>query len=175
MIGLVHRLSVRGKGADPAELRSLYERRLGDFRRVATAVAGGSEEGKDAVQEAFAKAIARRRQYRGESPLEAWVWRIILNEAKAQARAQPRARTRQDGDFGEAPAPSPERERLAEVRDALARLPERERLALFLRYFADLDYAQIAAVLDVKSGTVGASLNSGRARLGRLLEEGDAK
>ncbi|MGH3050447.1 MAG: sigma factor-like helix-turn-helix DNA-binding protein, partial [Gaiellaceae bacterium] len=51
----------------------------------------------------------------------------------------------------------------------------RERLALFLRYFADLDYAQIAAVLDVKSGTVGASLNSGRARLGRLLKEGDAK
>ncbi|MGH8326620.1 MAG: RNA polymerase sigma factor, partial [Steroidobacteraceae bacterium] len=58
---------------------------------------------------------------------------------------------------------------------ALARLPERERLALFLRYFADLDYAQIAAVLDVRAGTVGASLNSGRAKLGRLLKEGEAK
>ena len=34
---------------------------------------------------------------------------------------------------------------------------------------------RIDAVLDVASGTVGASLHSGRAKLGRLLREGEAR
>jgi RNA polymerase sigma-70 factor, ECF subfamily len=162
----------RSEGADPVELRSLYERRLGDFRRVATVVAGSAEDGADAVQEAFAKALSRRRQYRGESPLEAWVWRIVLNEATSRARGRRRRVEAAAVGAGGGEADVSGR---AEVRAALARLPERERLALFLRYFADLDYAQIAAVLDVASGTVGASLHSGRAKLGRLLREGEAR
>lgn len=171
---VLHRLSVTRDGADPDELRSLYMRRLGDFRRVATAVSGGAEEGKDAVQEAFAKALARRWQYRGESSLEAWVWRIVLNEAKAQARTR-RRRSASESLEGGASGSAAEVQRRLEVRAALARLPERERLALFLRYYGDLDYEQIAAVLDVRTGTVGASLNAGRRRVERLLEGGGTK
>jgi RNA polymerase sigma factor (sigma-70 family) len=40
------------------------------------------------------------------------------------------------------------------VRAALAGLPERQRLALFLRYYADLDYAAIAEALSISRGTV---------------------
>jgi RNA polymerase sigma-70 factor (ECF subfamily) len=167
-------MTVGKHSADPAELQSLYVRRLAAFRRVAAAVAGGQEEGRDAVQEAFAKALARGHQYRGDTPLEAWVWRIVLNEAKSQRRGLRRLSypSRESVYVRRAPDLVDQREG-ADVRAALARLPQRERLALFLRYFADLDYAQIAAVLEVRSGTVGASLHSGRTKLGRLLSEGD--
>jgi RNA polymerase sigma factor (sigma-70 family) len=57
------------------------------------------------------------------------------------------------------------------LRAALAALPERQRLAAFLRYYADLDYEDIAAVLGITPGTVGATLNAAHAGLRRSLEE----
>ena len=53
----------------------------------------------------------------------------------------------------------------------LGALSERERLVVFLRYFADLDYRSIAAALDVKIGTVSATLHSAHEALRRSLEE----
>ena len=58
-----------------------------------------------------------------------------------------------------------------EIREHLARLPERQRLALFLRYYADLDYASIADVLGIRRGTVSATLNQAHAALRPLLSE----
>ena len=42
----------------------------------------------------------------------------------------------------------------------LARLPERQRTAVFLRYYADLDYAAIGEALGITTGTVAATLNA---------------
>ena len=46
-----------------------------------------------------------------------------------------------------------------------------QRLVLFLRYFADLDYAEIGRVMRVRPGTVAASLNAGRAAVKKSLEK----
>ncbi|HET7744619.1 MAG TPA: sigma factor-like helix-turn-helix DNA-binding protein, partial [Gaiellaceae bacterium] len=59
----------------------------------------------------------------------------------------------------------------SELRVRLAELPERQRLVVFLRYFADLEYRDIAAALDVGVGTVGATLNAAHASLRASLEE----
>ena len=64
-------------------------------------------------------------------------------------------------------------ERDAELRVALARLPERQRTAVFLRYYADLDYAAIAEALGISAGTVAATLNAAHAALRTRLEEFD--
>jgi RNA polymerase sigma factor (sigma-70 family) len=58
-----------------------------------------------------------------------------------------------------------------DVRAAVAGLPERQRLAVYLRYYADLDYESIAAALGVKPGTVAATLNAAHSRLRGRLEE----
>jgi RNA polymerase sigma factor (sigma-70 family) len=60
---------------------------------------------------------------------------------------------------------------LSDVRALIATLAERQRLALFLRYYADLDYARIAEVLEIQPGTVGATLNHAHAALRTALEE----
>lgn len=39
------------------------------------------ETARDVVQEAFAVALSKRRQYRGEGTLEGWVWKIALRLA----------------------------------------------------------------------------------------------
>jgi RNA polymerase sigma factor (sigma-70 family) len=65
-------------------------------------------------------------------------------------------------------------ERDEQVRDAIAELPERQRLVLFLRYFADLDYAAIGQVMHVQPGTVGAALNAARAAVKESLDREEA-
>jgi len=149
-------------GATKQELEALYVQRYSHFVRVATGILRDEDLGADAVQEAFAAAIRSRRSFRRDGPLEAWVWRIVVNTAK---RAQTAAR----------PAPIDAHiERTEEespVRDAVAQLPERQRLVLFLRYYADLDYTSIATALEIAPGTVAASLHAAHESLRRQLEE----
>ena len=154
------------RGADPAEIEEIYRSRLADFRRVAAAIVGDVERGSDAVQEAFGKALRKRGSFRGDGSLEAWLWRLVVNQARDELRTARRA-----------PVPvllsangstTHEDARLAA---AIAALPERQRLAIFLRYYADLDYASIAEALGVKGGTVAASLSAAHANLRKTFEE----
>ena len=148
-----------------ADLETLYRSEYRRFLRVATAILRDETRAVDAVQEAFASALRRRRQFRGEGPLEAWVWRMVVNAALKE-RGRPRHTELADSEVAasleEEPTP---------VAEAIARLPERQRLALFLRYYADLDYESIATALQVSSGTVGATLNAAHTSLRRLLQE----
>lgn len=145
------------------ELEALYRQDFQRFLRAATAVIGSEDRAYDAVQDAFARAISHRRGFRREGDLAGWLWRIVVNAARAEA--------------SRAPLPALEREAGAEsppptgVRDAIAGLPERQRLVLFLRYYADLDYRTIAEALEIRPGTVAATLNAAHTGLRRTLEE----
>jgi RNA polymerase sigma-70 factor (ECF subfamily) len=154
------------RGASLDELEALYRSRFDVFARVAVTVMWDSERARDAVQEAFATAVRKRRSFRGEGPLEAWVWRIVLNAAHSDVR---RAVQAPAGDEPAATNGHPEHD--AELRVALARLPERQRTAVFLRYYADLDYAAIGEALGISSGTVAATLNAAHTALRTRLEE----
>jgi RNA polymerase sigma-70 factor, ECF subfamily len=151
-------------GADISELESLYRRKHAQFVRVATAIARDEDTAAETVQDAFATAIRERRRFRGEGPLEAWVWRIVVNAAR-KARAERREQPLPELGALTMTEPAPG------VREAVMRLPERQRLVLFLRYYADLDYDTIAVALGIRPGTVGASLNAAHTSLRRLLQE----
>jgi RNA polymerase sigma-70 factor, ECF subfamily len=147
-----------------AEIEHIYRREYRHFLRVALGILRDEERAVDAVQEAFATAVQKRRAFRGDGPLEAWIWRMVVNAAlKERTKPRPLALAERDA---APPATEP-----AAITDAIVRLPERQRVALFLRYYADLDYESIAAALDVTSGTVGATLNAAHASLRRLLQE----
>jgi RNA polymerase sigma-70 factor (ECF subfamily) len=149
------------------DLELLYRARYGEFLRVATALTGDSALAADAVQDAFVRAIQRRSSFSGRGSLEAWVWRIVINAAHD---SRPRRRT---AELSAVPEPSRPDDDIGpfDVDDWLDALTERERLVVFLRYFADLDYRSIAAALDVKVGTVSATLHSAHETLRRSLKE----
>lgn len=140
------------------ELERLYRARLNEFVRAAAAIAGDLESGRDAVQEAFAKAVRQRRRFRGDGTLEAWVWRIVVNAARDARRRRPAP------DLPGMPRPEPN------VALPLELLTERQREILFLHYYADLDYETIAGALGIAPGTVGATLSAARATLRRALD-----
>jgi len=158
------------QGASLEEIERVYRQRLPEFRRVAAAIVGNREAARDAVQEGFAIAVRKRKTFRGEGPVDAWLWRVVVNAAREHARRRDEipdpeagARAARNGTSEEEPD--------TRVRVALAILPERQRLALFLRYYADLDYRTIADTLDIAIGTVGVTLSTAHMRLRELLEE----
>lgn len=150
-------------GATVDDIESVYRRDFERFLRVATSVLDDENAAYDAVQDAFARALRHRRRFDGRGPLEAWIWRTVLNTARTRrARVEPRT---------EAPLNGHPPDEAARVSALVAALPERQRLAVFLRYYADLDYATVAAVMEVSAGTVGATLNAARDSLRRQLTE----
>ena len=155
------------RGARVSDLEEVYRLRYRPFLRVATAIGGNEEAGHDAVQEGFADVLRHRRSFRGEGPLEAWVWRAVVNAAHRGRSRRPAVASLAGADPATNGASGDE----YRIRPWLAALPERQRLAVFLRYYADLDYRTIASVLEVEVGTVSATLSAALTSLRRSVSE----
>lgn len=163
---------VRARGATTEELEQLYRERFGTFLRVASAVTCDPDSGRDAVQSAFVAAVRNRRSFRASGGLDAWVWTIVLREARRLAHVERHFsldHVRQDVREDQVSNGDGDAEWLG-IRRYIAALPERQREAVFLRYFADLDYRTIARVLEVEPGTVSASLSAAHQTLRKRLE-----
>src|SRR3954452_8832677 len=133
------------------EIEQIYRARLPELCRVAAAISGSRQAAPDLVQEAFVRAVRRIDSFRADGPLEAWLWRIVVNVA-SNGRREPL--TVALPEEGQGTDTSPPARAQAELALAISQLPERQRLVLFLRYYADLDYSTIAEALSVSSGTV---------------------
>jgi RNA polymerase sigma-70 factor (ECF subfamily) len=156
--------------ASAESIEELYRSRYTAFRGGMTALTGNYDTARDVVQEAFAQALRDREQYRGESSLAAWVWRIAFRVA-LRGRSRGSELTLDDL-VAATPLPSPERDPL--LAEALRRLPPQRRLIVFLRYFADLSYAEIALLCEISEGTVAATLAHARADLLKDLQREEA-
>jgi RNA polymerase sigma-70 factor (ECF subfamily) len=152
--------------ASRAEIEALYHERYAAFRRTLATVTGSYETAHDVVQEAFARAFAERRRFRGDGPLGAWVWRIAFRIALDERARSMRVLLEDTLELELVePAYDPE------LSAALRMLPPRRRLVFFLRYFADLSYGEIAELCGISEGTVAATIAHARADLGEALRE----
>lgn len=151
------------------ELERLYRARYPAFVRVAFGVTGNADLAAEAVQQAFADAIRTRSQFRGDGPLEAWIWRAVLNAARKTAQRRPSLVALDE--FVDLAAVGVPPDEVVDLAPHLAALPDRQRLAIFLRYYADLDYRAIADVLGVKVGTVSATIAAAHNSLRAMVEE----
>lgn len=158
---------MRDRGATAAEIEALYRARSHAFLYSVTAFLRDSEAALEVVQEGFALALRRRESFRGEASVETWLWRIVLNVARDQQRSAQRQPPIDEFDQTSVEAADP----VDDLRASLLLLPERQRLAVFLRYYADMSYGQIAEALGVRPGTVAASLHAAHAALRQQMKE----
>jgi len=132
-----------------SEIEEIYRAQLDRLCRVARAIVGDGETARDVVQEAFASAVRARQRFRGEGSPEAWLWQMVVNRAISERRRCRKRLTEPlpDEESGHGPDDGQTDDGAARVSIALALLPERQRLAVFLHYYADLDYRAIGEVL----------------------------
>jgi RNA polymerase sigma factor (sigma-70 family) len=152
-------------GLSTEEIERVYEQRYAGFRLGVSAILNDFDAAHDAVQDGFARALVYREKCRSNSP-EAWIWRIIERKAFDELRSRRRTGRVEDA-FDADLVPSESNPALA---TAVKRLPPRRRLVVFLRYFADLPYADIARLCGMSEGTVAATLAQAHAELLQRLE-----
>jgi DNA-directed RNA polymerase specialized sigma24 family protein len=100
----------------------LYEREFAAVFRAAYALTNDRALAEDAAQEAFARALARRRRLAGEPRAAGWFMATALNVARRSLRRQPLS-----------PQPSgsnPDPEEVLDVRAAIRALPRRQQAAV---------------------------------------------
>ncbi len=139
-------------------IEQLYRDRFEGFRNALAPIVGSTETARDVVQEAFAVALREQRKLRRDESLAPWVWRIAYRLALHE-----RARNGETELLADMSILDEERD--PALAAAIRTLPPQRRLVLFLRYFADFSYSDIALALDISEGTVAATLTQARAAL----------
>lgn len=139
---------------------------------------GNHEDASDLSQDVFLRAYRGLAQFRGQSSLGTWLYRIgvnvCLNRAAIKTPASEPLDERQHVDtHGESPDDRLLRgERLAHVRKAIATLPRRQRATLILRMYHEMSHREIAEVLGSSVGAVKANFFHALHNLRKRLEDG---
>ncbi|GEB11764.1 DNA-directed RNA polymerase sigma-70 factor [Pimelobacter simplex] len=139
--------------------------------RLAYVLTGNAADAEDAVQDALSRALPRWDRIVQADDLDAYVRRMVVNAHTSWWR---RFRRRESPSAfvatGETvPGPGegdgPEHDERRAVWSACQALPEAQRTAVVLRYYEQLDYAEIAALTGVREGTVRSRVSRGLAAL----------
>ena len=170
-------LVAAAEGGDRFALDQLLRAHYDRIHAVCRRIAGSTRDADDACQEALIKIVRNLPRFDGRSSFGTWAYRIATNASLDELRKRqrrPGLHSVGDGDRPEPADTSSHRydEALADrfvLDDALAELPEDLRIAVILRDVADLDYAEIAATIDVPVGTVKSRISRGRAALASSL------
>jgi RNA polymerase sigma factor (sigma-70 family) len=145
----------------------------GCYRRLVTrlyAFTGDLSDAEEVVQEAFVRALAAPRRFRGVDNPEAWLFRVAVNVARTRLRRR-QVLDRLLRRVGPPPIlPDRGADHLA-LMAALRRLPPGQRYALALHYLSDLPIDDVASVLNASEGTVKSRLSRGRVALATLVAD----
>ncbi|WP_163507544.1 sigma-70 family RNA polymerase sigma factor [Fodinicola acaciae] len=134
------------------------------------ALTGNLNEAQDAVQEAFARAVAIESRVLASDSPEAYLHTVARNVIRARWRRTKRHAERLELAAIDTADGTPSPDRVA-VLDALAQLPLAQRETLVRFYFGDQSLEEIAWSLEVSVGTVKSRLARGRSALAALLDE----
>jgi RNA polymerase sigma factor (sigma-70 family) len=169
----------RARSGDAEAWGELYRHYAAAVYRFCRRVLRTREDAEDATMEIFVKLRDKLGQYDPERSFTAWLYRVSANHCWDSLR---RRRVRQDletEDSESLPLEHPDPGQLEQLiaqqsseqmRTALAKLPERARMALVLRYYADMEYAEIADTLGVRRAFVGVVLLRARHNLRDVLQ-----
>ncbi len=130
----------------------------------------------DAAQQALIAVARSIRDFNEQSKVSTWIYRIAVNAALDEIRrTRRRAIPMGDDTFSEISSTVnglDAAETRIDIQRALAHVPEEFRVALVLRHIADMEYDDIAIVLDIPIGTVRSRLSRGREQLALAMGGG---
>ena len=147
---------------------------------------GNAEDAMDLTQETFLKAWRSLGSFRADAAFSTWLYRLCSNLCIDHLRREQKRKVLplhvEDSDGNGRPLDVPDpaagpEERLSaqedrqRVADALQSLEPEYREALTLRVIHDLSYADIAAVLQVREGTVKSRIARAREKMREAMQK----
>lgn len=159
-------------GARPADFDTWVGEAGPDLMRFAQA-AGRNLDPADLVQDALVAVFTRWSRLNGPGQADAYARRVILNSHISRWRKWGRRVSPVDGSPTD-PATSGHEAGVDDVlvaRELLATLPVTHRAAVFLRFYDDLSYREIAAVIGCREATARSYVHRSLAQLKRQLDK----
>ena len=154
----------------------IVERHRRNVYQVRYRFVSNHEDASDLAQDTFVRAWRGLKNFKGQSALSTWLYRIAVNVClnRLNAKAAPTEAIESVERFADAqresaPAALMREQRAAAVRRAIASLPKKQRAALILRAYHELSHQQIAEVLGSSAGAVKANFFHALANLKRIL------
>ena len=179
---LVDRFKETGDRSAFAALIELYERRV---YRYGYRMCGHAQDAEDVVQDTFLSAFRYLKDFRGQSSLSSWLYKIASSaciEKRRLRKDQPRnvlsLNESVPGQLGETAELTERPEELAvraemrrSLEQALAALPENHRMILLLRDVEGFSTREVAEILDVTESAAKVRLHRARSVLQRKYLE----
>lgn len=183
------RLMLRVRDDAPGAFEELVERYQHRLVGVMHHLVGSAEEAEDLAQEVFLRVYRARKKYRPRAKFSTWLFTIANNLALNSLRRRQRKpvvplNVRDSGPLGprpaehlvqartEPPAQSLQQKELADViRRALEGLNERQRMAVVLNKFEEMNYEEIAEVMNLTTKAVKSLLSRARSNLREALQD----
>lgn len=181
------KLLKQAKAGDSEAFAGIVELYLPKIFSLCVKLTGNKEDAEDCVQESFIKVWTSLGDFRENSSLYTWIYRIAANTCNDYLRKKSRHPVLSlEGDGTESddaplahikderPLPDEQlvkAESAEHVRMLLLELPDNMREVLILRDLQQLSYREISKAIDVTEGTVKSRLFRARHEMMKLLEK----
>lgn len=131
---------------------------------------------QDILQETFIKAFQNFHQFKQESKLYTWLYRIATNEALQELNKQNKMKMMDEGaDYyltNRSSEENNEADRIQELlANAIQKLPEKQKLVFTMRYYDDLPYEEISKILDMSVGTLKTNYHYAKQKIEEFIKE----
>jgi RNA polymerase sigma-70 factor, ECF subfamily len=153
----------------------LVERHRRIVYQVCYRFVNSHEDASDLAQDAFVRAWRGLKNFKGQSALSTWLYRIAVNVCLNRVSAKTPVTEAIESDHFEdvriegAQHAMIREERAVAVRKAIASLPKKQRATLILRTYHDMSHQQIADVLGSSVGAVKANFFHALVNLKKIL------
>jgi len=132
----------------------------------------GPNDAEEVAQEVFVRVFRGLANFRGDSALSTWIYRLTVNAALSHlARRGRRNEVSEENIPEQVATPEPERDPglAARIEAAMNQLPAGYRAILVLHDVEGLSHEECAAILECRVGTCKSQLHKARARMRELL------
>lgn len=172
IIGLMQQEHSKSKGLKM--LMDAYQSRLyWHIRRLMN----DHEMAQDVLQDTFIKVFQNFHQFKQDSQLYTWLYRIATNEALQQINKNKRLqKTDEEAEYHLQNLKADEFENDADelqilLEKAIQSLPEKQKLVFTMRYYDDLPYEQLSKILEMSVGTLKTNYHYAKQKIEEYIKE----
>lgn len=132
---------------------------------------------QDTLQETFIKAYQNFHQFKNDSQLYTWLYRIATNEALQQVNKMKKMqKSDEDPEYYMQNLVAENTDKDAEeiqilLQNAIQSLPEKQKLVFMMRYYDDLPYEEISKIVDMSVGTLKTNYHYAKQKIEEYIKE----
>jgi RNA polymerase sigma-70 factor (ECF subfamily) len=139
------------------------------YYRLAYSMLGNEADALDAISQMTAQVVEKIHSLRASEAFLAWSRRILINVCHEFWRKNPKLLPMEEALAKESPSGLPIEDRLI-LRQLVGQLPEIHREVVYMRFYLDYEYKDIARILEIPDGTVKSRLNRALETLRQQME-----